>query len=90
MLAEGKPTTLLGHRYVLSTQLPGASGSTNSFLLGAFSAAMVGEWGTMVLAASREGTKFTKRQTQILAGMTVDVGVRQPTAFCAATGVTLP
>jgi HK97 family phage major capsid protein len=90
MLAEGKPTTLLGHRYVLSTQLPGASGSTNSFLLGAFSAAMVGEWGTMVLAASREGTNFTKRQTQILAGMTVDVGVRQPTAFCAATGVTLP
>jgi hypothetical protein len=39
----------------------------------------------MVLAASREGTNFTKRQTQILAGMTVDVGVRYPEAFCAGT-----
>jgi HK97 family phage major capsid protein len=71
---------VLGHRYVLSTQLP-----NDKILLGAFAASMVAEWGTMVLAASREGTNFTKRQTQILAGMTVDVGVRYPEAFCAGT-----
>jgi HK97 family phage major capsid protein len=71
---------ILGHRYVLSTQMP-----TDKILLGAFAASMVAEWGTMVLAASREGTNFTKRQTQILAGMTVDVGVRYPEAFCAGT-----
>jgi len=77
----GKIERLLGYRYVLSTQLP-----SNKILLGAFAASMVAEWGTMVLAASREGTNFTKRQTQILAGMTVDVGVRYPEAFCAGTG----
>ena len=73
---------VLGHRYVLSTQMP-----TDKILLGAFAASMVAEWGTMVLAASREGTNFTKRQTQILAGMTVDVGVRYPEAFCVSTGL---
>lgn len=73
---------ILGHRYVLSTQMP-----NDKILLGAFAASMVAEWGTMVLAASREGTNFTKRQTQILAGMTVDVGVRYPEAFCASTGL---
>jgi len=73
---------VLGHRYVLSTQLP-----NDKILLGAFAASMVAEWGTMVLAASREGTNFTKRQTQILAGMTVDVGVRYPEAFCVSTGL---
>jgi len=73
---------ILGHRYVLSTQMP-----NDKILIGAFAASMVAEWGTMVLAASREGTNFTKRQTQILAGMTVDVGVRYPEAFCASTGL---
>jgi HK97 family phage major capsid protein len=73
---------VLGHRYVLSTQLP-----NDKILLGAFASSMVAEWGTMVLAASREGTNFTKRQTQILAGMTVDVGVRFPEAFCVSTGL---
>jgi len=77
----GKIERILGYRYVMSTQLP-----TDKILLGAFAASMVAEWGTMVLAASREGTNFTKRQTQILAGMTVDVGVRYPEAFCAGTG----
>jgi HK97 family phage major capsid protein len=76
----GKIERILGHRYVISTQLP-----DTKILLGAFAASMVAEWGTMVLAASREGTNFTKRQTQILAGMTVDVGVRYPEAFCAGT-----
>ena len=80
----GKIERIIGHRYVLSTQLP-----TDKILLGAFAASMVAEWGTMVLAASREGTNFTKRQTQILAGMTVDVGVRYPEAFCAGTGATV-
>jgi len=77
----GKIERVLGHRYVQSTQLP-----TDKILLGAFAASMVAEWGTMVLAASREGTNFTKRQTQILAGMTVDVGVRYPEAFCIGAG----
>jgi HK97 family phage major capsid protein len=76
----GKIERILGHRYVISTQLP-----DTKILLGAFAASMVAEWGTMVLAASREGTNFTKRQTQILAGMTVDVGVRYPEAFCAGS-----
>lgn len=78
----GKIDRILGHRYVLSTQMP-----NDKILIGAFAASMVAEWGTMVLAASREGTNFTKRQTQILAGMTVDVGVRYPEAFCASTGL---
>lgn len=77
----GKIERIIGYRYVMSTQLP-----TDKILLGAFASSMVAEWGTMVLAASREGTNFTKRQTQILAGMTVDVGVRFPEAFCAGTG----
>jgi HK97 family phage major capsid protein len=76
----GKIERIIGHRYVISTQLP-----TDKLLLGAFASSMVAEWGTMVLAASREGTNFTKRQTQILAGMTVDVGVRYPEAFVAST-----
>ena len=76
----GKIERIIGHRYVLSTQLP-----SDKLLLGAFASSMVAEWGTMVLAASREGTNFTKRQTQILAGMTVDVGVRYPEAFVASS-----
>jgi hypothetical protein len=76
----GKIDRILGHRYVVTTQMP-----DTKIILGAFAASMVAEWGTMVLAASREGTNFTKRQTQILAGMTVDVGVRYPEAFCVGT-----
>ena len=76
----GKIERILGHRYVVTTQMP-----DTKIILGAFAASMVAEWGTMVLAASREGTNFTKRQTQILAGMTVDVGVRYPEAFCVGT-----
>lgn len=76
----GKIERIIGHRYVVTTQMP-----DTKIILGAFAASMVAEWGTMVLAASREGTNFTKRQTQILAGMTVDVGVRYPEAFCVGT-----
>lgn len=76
----GKIERIFGHRYVVTTQMPDAK-----IILGAFASSMVAEWGTMVLAASREGTNFTKRQTQILAGMTVDVGVRYPEAFCVGT-----
>lgn len=76
----GKIERILGYRYVVTTQMP-----DTKIILGAFAASMVAEWGTMVLAASREGTNFTKRQTQILAGMTVDVGVRYPEAFCVGT-----
>ena len=76
----GKIDRIIGHRYVVTTQMP-----DTKIILGAFAASMVAEWGTMVLAASREGTNFTKRQTQILAGMTVDVGVRYPEAFCVGT-----
>lgn len=76
----GKIERIFGHRYVVTTQMP-----DTKIILGAFAASMVAEWGTMVLAASREGTNFTKRQTQILAGMTVDVGVRYPEAFCVGT-----
>jgi len=81
-IADGPDTTLLGYRFVLSTQLP-----TDSFLLAAHSACVLGQWGTMVIAASREGTNFAKRQTQILVGMTVDVAHREPEAYCVATGV---
>jgi HK97 family phage major capsid protein len=76
----GKIERIIGHRYVVTNQMP-----DTKIILGAFAASMVAEWGTMVLAASREGTNFTKRQTQILAGMTVDVGVRYPEAFCVGT-----
>jgi HK97 family phage major capsid protein len=76
----GKIERILGHRYVVTTQMV-----DTKIILGAFASSMVAEWGTMVLAASREGTNFTKRQTQILAGMTVDVGVRYPEAFCVGT-----
>ena len=76
----GKIERILGYRYVVTTQMP-----DTKIILGAFASSMVAEWGTMVLAASREGTNFTKRQTQILAGMTVDVGVRYPEAFCVGT-----
>lgn len=73
---------IIGYRYVTSTQLP-----TDSILLAAHAACVLGQWGTMVIAASREGTLFAKRQTQILCGMTVDVGHREPLAYCVATGV---
>ena len=76
----GKIERILGHRYVVTTQMV-----DTKIILGAFASSMVAEWGTMVLAASREGTNFTKRQTQILDGMTVDVGVRYPEAFCVGT-----
>ncbi len=73
---------IIGYRFVTSTQLP-----TDSFLLAAHAACVLGQWGTMVIAASREGTLFAKRQTQILVGMTVDVGHREPKAYCITTGV---
>lgn len=76
------PPNIIGYRYFTSTQLP-----TDSFVLAAHAACVLGEWGTMVIAASREGTNFAKRQTQILVGMTVDVGHREPKAYCVATGV---
>lgn len=81
-MGAGQLKDLIGYRYVTSTQLP-----TDSFLLAAHAACVLAQWGTMVVAASREGTLFAKRQTQILVGMTVDVGHREPKAYCITTGV---
>lgn len=83
MIEAGSPDKILDHRYVVSTQLP-----TDKILLGAHASAILGEWGTMIIASSNEGTNFKARTTEILCGMTVDVGVQLPEAFCVGTGVT--
>lgn len=83
LIDEGAPKTILGYPYVLSTQLP-----TNAFMLGVFSTVLLGEWDTMIIAASNEsGNNFLQRTTQILVGMTVDTGFQYPEALCKATGV---
>jgi HK97 family phage major capsid protein len=82
LIDEGAPDRLLGLRYVLSTQMP-----TNVVLLGCFNAAVLGQWGTMVIAASNEaGNNFRNRTTEVLVGMTVDVGVLHPESFCTGSG----
>lgn len=84
LIDEGAPKTILGYPYALSTQLP-----TNAFMLGVFSTVLLGEWDTMIIAASNEsGNNFLQRTTQILVGMTVDTGFQYPEALCKATGVT--
>lgn len=78
------PKSIIGYPYYRSTLLP-----TDKFLFGVFSSVILGEWGSMILAASNvAGNNFINRTTQILCGLTVDTAFRFPKAICAATGVT--
>lgn len=79
--AAGPLKDILGYRYFKTTHMP-----TDSFLLAAHKACVVGTWGTMILASSREGDNFRNRTTELLIGMTMDVGHREPKAYCIATG----
>jgi HK97 family phage major capsid protein len=52
-------------------------------LVGQFSELIVANWAGIVFAASKEtADAFAKNQTHIRAILLVDIGVRQPAAFC--------
>lgn len=67
---------------VHSTAVPAAT-----LVAGPWEELWIGEWGVVELAAD-PFSKFTQRIVGLAARMTVDVGVRYPSAFSAATSIT--
>ncbi len=90
------PGVVNGYRIGVSNQVPSnltkgsTSGSCSAVLFGDFSQAIVGFWGNgMELAVSdSDNTDFQKALTSVRAITTLDVGVRQASAFSAILDVT--
>lgn len=88
IFSDGAETNILGYPYRRTTQLRNSNPA--DLILGDWSKMIMARWGTVVLEASNQagdssGSAFTQRQTWLVAYMDADIGVTQPTAFCAAT-----
>ena len=78
--SKGAPPTLLGWPILTTTDLPITS--TGSILAGVWETAILGSWGAMELAATREaGDAFVSDQTYVKVVQEVDVGVTQGNAI---------
>ena len=90
------PGVINGYRVGVSNQVPSnltkgsTSGECSAVLFGDYSQALVGFWGQgMELAVSdSDGSDFTKALTSVRAITTLDVAVRQASAFAAILDVT--
>ena len=90
------PGVINGYRVGVSNQVPSnltkgsTSGECSAVLFGDYSQALVGFWGSgMELAVSdSDGSDFTKALTSVRAITTLDVAVRQASAFAAILDVT--
>ena len=90
------PGVVNGYRVGVSNQVPSnltkgsTSGECSAVLFGDYSQALVGFWGSgMELAVSdSDGSDFTKALTSVRAITTLDVAVRQASAFSAILDVT--
>ena len=90
------PGVINGYRVGVSNQVPSnltkgsTSGECSAVLFGDYSQALVGFWGNgMELAVSdSDGSDFTKALTSVRAITTLDVAVRQASAFAAILDVT--
>lgn len=90
------PGVINGYRVGVSNQVPSnltkgsTSGECSAVIFGDYSQALVGFWGNgMELAVSdSDGSDFTKALTSVRAITTLDVAVRQATAFSAILDVT--
>jgi HK97 family phage major capsid protein len=71
-----------GYQGLVTTQLPAAS-----MLFGDFSQIVIGEWGTLEISLN-PFANFAAGIIGIRSWVSVDVGIRQPTAFSAATTIT--
>lgn len=71
-----------GYPSVVSNQC-----SSGYLIFGDWSQMIVGEWGTLELKVIENGTNYKAGNIEILGFYTVDVGVRQPTAFSYASSV---
>jgi HK97 family phage major capsid protein len=74
--------TVNGYPGVVTTQM-----NAGSMLFGDFSQIVIAEWGTLELAFNPYAN-FPAGIVGFRSWVTVDVGVRQPTAFSLATGIT--
>lgn len=89
VFSDGSETQIIGYPFRRTTQL--RQPDPSDLLIGDWSKMILARWGTVVLEASNQagdssGSAFTQRQTWLVAYMDADIGVTQPTAFCAATG----
>lgn len=84
MLDAPAAKAVLGFEFEVSTTVP-----VDRFAFGYWESLLIGEWGTLMLAASNQtGNTFTKRQTIVLGSLLADIGFEYPEALCIATGVT--
>lgn len=92
IVGQGADKTVIGYPYVITSQLassPSASTDTE-IILGDYTQSTLATFGTMMLEASNTANDaLQKRQTHIASWIDVDVGVRQPNAFCALSGLDL-
>lgn len=86
-ISKGTPSRLLGLPYSMSTNI----GSTTDIYLGYWPWTMLGSWGALEIAVTREaGDAFAKDQTWVRVLKDVDTALLQPTAINYGSGVTVP
>lgn len=88
VFSAGAERQIIGYDYVRTNFL--SSGTTGEAILGDWNELVQVNWGNLSLEASNvAGDAMNKRQTHIVAYTDVDFIVRQPGAFCVATGLNL-
>lgn len=84
ILADGIADTLFGFKYAFTTQLP--SSGANAAIFGNWASAFLMRFGGVELLASDvSDTAMANNSMQIRMVMYADIGIEQPTAFCAAS-----
>lgn len=78
ILENGK---IYGHPVYSTSQM-----TAGDVIFGDFSQVIMGHWGGLEIDTNPYGTGFPSGQVQVRLLVTIDVGVRQPTAFSLGTG----
>jgi HK97 family phage major capsid protein/HK97 family phage prohead protease len=92
-MVAGTPGALNNYDVVRTNQVPknktkGTGTNLSSMLFGDFSQLLMGEWGTLEILPNPYGSLYASGGIEYRALFTMDVAIRQPTAFSAITDIT--
>jgi HK97 family phage major capsid protein len=90
-VSEAALGTMIGYPFKVNTQIPtdlakGTASNCSEIYFGNWSQMLIAHWGGIqIMASEHTSTAFATNQTWIRIIQDIDVGVRQPTAFCVCS-----
>lgn len=91
VLKEGA-STLLGHRFGSTNQVPsnlGATSNLSAIILGAWNQVLIGEWGALEILPNTQGVTFNTGAVEVRALQDLDIAFRYDTAFSCIKDIVL-